>query len=89
MMVVRLNFAALKQAKPYEYVVRFTLGGLTTVAAGGGHVLHLRACPSSVIDGTERELMLRECRLLASANPLARFQGWELPPERYSFLCQM
>jgi hypothetical protein len=34
MMVVRLNFAALKQAKPYEYAVRFTLGGLTTVAAG-------------------------------------------------------
>jgi hypothetical protein len=34
MMVVRLNFAALKQAKPYEYVVRFTLGGLTAVAAG-------------------------------------------------------
>ena len=34
MMVVRLNFAVLKQAKAYEYVVRFTLGGLTTVAAG-------------------------------------------------------
>jgi hypothetical protein len=39
----------------------------------GGHVLHLRACLSRVIDETERELMLRECRLLASANPLVRF----------------
>jgi hypothetical protein len=33
-MVVRFKWSALKQGKPYEYVVRFALGGLTTVIAG-------------------------------------------------------
>jgi hypothetical protein len=31
-MVVHFKFSALKQGRPYEYVVRFALGGLATVA---------------------------------------------------------
>jgi hypothetical protein len=33
-MVVRIKLSALKQDKPLEYLVRFGLGGLTTVIAG-------------------------------------------------------
>jgi hypothetical protein len=33
-MNVKLNFAALKQTKWHEYVVRFIFGGLTTVVTG-------------------------------------------------------
>ena len=33
-MVVHFTFFALKQGRPYEYVVRFALGGLATVVAG-------------------------------------------------------
>lgn len=33
-MIVHFKLSALKQGRPYEYVVRFALGGLTTVAAG-------------------------------------------------------
>jgi len=33
-MVVHFKFSALKQGRPYEYVVRFALGGLATVVAG-------------------------------------------------------
>lgn len=33
-MVVHFKFAALKQGRPYEYVVRFALGGLATGVAG-------------------------------------------------------
>jgi hypothetical protein len=33
-MIVRVKFSALKEGRWYEYVVRFVLGGLTTVAAG-------------------------------------------------------
>lgn len=33
-MSVKVNFAALKQTKWYEYVVRFVFGGLVTVATG-------------------------------------------------------
>jgi hypothetical protein len=33
-MVVRFKWSALKQGKPYEYFVRFALGGLITVVAG-------------------------------------------------------
>jgi hypothetical protein len=32
--VVHFKFSALKQGRLYEYVVRFTLGGLATVVAG-------------------------------------------------------
>jgi hypothetical protein len=33
-MVVHFKFSALLQGRPYEYVVRFALGGLATVVAG-------------------------------------------------------
>jgi hypothetical protein len=33
-MVVRFKISALKEGRWYEYVLRFVLGGLTTVAAG-------------------------------------------------------
>jgi Protein of unknown function (DUF3147) len=33
-MIVRVKLSALKQDKPTEYMVRFGLGGLTTVIAG-------------------------------------------------------
>jgi hypothetical protein len=33
-MVVRFKWSALKQGKPYEYLIRFALGGLATVIAG-------------------------------------------------------
>ena len=33
-MVVRFKGSALKQGKPYEYIMRFALGGLTAVIAG-------------------------------------------------------
>lgn len=33
-MVVHFKFSALKQGRPYEYAVRFALGGLATVGAG-------------------------------------------------------
>ena len=33
-MVVRAKWSALKQARWYEYVIRFVLGGLATVLAG-------------------------------------------------------
>ncbi|MCW1991947.1 hypothetical protein WN73_18290 [Bradyrhizobium sp. CCBAU 45394] len=33
-MVVHFKFSALKQGRPYEYIVRFALGGLATVVAG-------------------------------------------------------
>jgi hypothetical protein len=33
-MLIRLKRSALKQTRPYEYLVRFVLGGLATVAAG-------------------------------------------------------
>jgi hypothetical protein len=33
-MVVHFKFSALEQGRPYEYVVRFALGGLATVVAG-------------------------------------------------------
>jgi hypothetical protein len=34
MIIVKLNFAALKETKWHEYALRFGLGGLATVAAG-------------------------------------------------------
>ena len=33
-MVVHFKLSALKQGRPYEYFVRFALGGLATVVAG-------------------------------------------------------
>jgi hypothetical protein len=33
-MVVHFKLSALRQGRPYEYVVRFVLGGLATVVAG-------------------------------------------------------
>jgi hypothetical protein len=33
-MLVKLKFAALKETQGYEYLIRFVLGGLTTVVAG-------------------------------------------------------
>jgi hypothetical protein len=33
-MIVRMQFSALKEGRWYEYVVRFVLGGATTVTAG-------------------------------------------------------
>lgn len=33
-MVVHFRFSALEQGRPYEYIVRFALGGLATVVAG-------------------------------------------------------
>jgi hypothetical protein len=33
-MVVKLNFAALKEGRWYEYVLRFALGGIATMLAG-------------------------------------------------------
>jgi hypothetical protein len=35
MTIVRLKFASLKQSRWYEHVVRFVLGGLATMLAGG------------------------------------------------------
>jgi hypothetical protein len=35
MTIIRLKFASLKQSRWYEYVIRFVLGGLATVLAGG------------------------------------------------------
>jgi hypothetical protein len=67
-MVVRVKFSALKQSHAYEYLIRFALGGLTTVVAGivadiwgpasGGLMLAFPAifCASAtLIDKHERE----------------------------------
>lgn len=35
MTIVRLKFASLKQSRWYEHVIRFVLGGLATMLAGG------------------------------------------------------
>jgi|SRR3569623_1262543 len=35
MTIVRLKFASLKQSQWYEHVIRFVLGGLATMLAGG------------------------------------------------------